>query len=140
MEGHDFTLSGYNKPKVQFRLNGGRGLVEITTLGTFDCYLKKFDEYISIEKPKVLAKNIIFGQLMIDFNGKITSRNFKTGETAELTFYEAKGNVNSFLTGKGYDKNGKVTREIEGSWLNEIRIINKQTGQTRTVWKETELL
>lgn len=77
---------------------------------------------------------------MIDFNGTITSRNFKTGESAELTFYEAKGNANSFLTGKGYDKNRKVTREIEGSWLNEIRMINKQTGQSRTVWKETELL
>jgi len=87
-----------------------------------------------------LAKNIIFGQLMIDFNGTITSHNFKTGEKAEINFYEAKGNTNSFLTGKGYDKNGKVTREIEGSWLNEIRMINKQTGQSRVVWKEFELL
>lgn len=77
---------------------------------------------------------------MIDFNGTITSRNFKTGETAEVTFHEAKGNVNSFLTGKGYDKNGKITREIEGSWLNEIRMINKQTGQSRIVWKEFDLL
>ena len=57
---------------------------------------------------------------MIDFAGTITSRNFKTGEKAEITFYEAKGNANSFLTGKGFDKNGRVTREITGSWLNEI--------------------
>ena len=78
--------------------------------------------------------------MMIDFSGTIISRNHKSGEKAELTFYEAKGNTNSFLTGKGFDKNGRVTREIEGSWLNEIRIVNKLTGQSRVAWKEFELL
>ena len=87
-----------------------------------------------------MAKNIIFGQLMVDFNGTIKSRNFKTGETAEITFYEAKGNTNSFLTGKGYDKNGFLTHEIEGSWLNELRLINKKTGVSRVIFKEIDLL
>jgi hypothetical protein len=131
---------GYNKPKLVFKFNGSRGLVEISTLGTFDCYLKKFDEHISIEKPKVIAKNIIFGGMYVDFSGTITSRNHKTGEKAELNFYEAKGNNNSFLIGQGFDKDGRVTREIEGSWLNEIKMINKLTGRSRILWKEFDLL
>ena len=52
-------------------------------------YLKKFDEHISIEKPKVLCKNLIFGTLMIDFGGTMNTRNHITKEKFELTFYEA---------------------------------------------------
>jgi hypothetical protein len=51
--------------------------------------LKNFDEHISIEKPKVLCKNLIFGTLMIDFGGTMNTRNHITKEKFELTFYEA---------------------------------------------------
>jgi len=81
-------------------------LLELDSYGTFDFYLKKFDEHISVEKPKVLCKNLIFGGLMIDFGGAINSRNHITGEKFELTFFEAQGKNISYLSGKGYDKNG----------------------------------
>ena len=49
---------------------------------------------------------------------------------------EAKGNEPSYLKGKGFDKNGTVTYEIEGSWLSEVRMKNVETGQTRVVWED----
>lgn len=105
-EGRDYLVRGYNKPKQAFKFYGGRGLLELDSYGTFDFYLKKFDEHISVEKPKVLCKNLIFGGLMIDFGGTINSRNHITGEKFELTFFEAQGKNISYLSGKGYDKNG----------------------------------
>lgn len=88
-EGRDYTARGYNKPKQAFKFYGGRGMLEIAATGVIDIYLKKFDEHISIEKPKVLAKNLIFGTLMIDFGGTINSRNHITKEKFEMNFYEA---------------------------------------------------
>jgi hypothetical protein len=83
-----------------------------------------------------LVKNIIFGSTFVDFGCVVISKNHKTGEVVEVTLSEARGNEPSYLKGKGFDKNGKVTYEIEGSWLSEVRMKNVETGQSRVVWKD----
>ena len=61
LEGRGYTISGFNKPKPGFKLNGGRGMVEILLGGSYDVHFNRFNEDISITKPKILVKNIIFG-------------------------------------------------------------------------------
>lgn len=66
MEGKGFKIWGFNQPQPKFKMNYGRGLVEVTQLGSIDIYFKQFDEHISINKPLILCKNIIFGGLYVD--------------------------------------------------------------------------
>jgi hypothetical protein len=61
LEGEGYIFKGYNSPKPKFRLNGGRGAMEIGQAGTFDTYYKKYDDNISCGKPKIQAKNFIIG-------------------------------------------------------------------------------
>ena len=83
-----------------------------------------------------MVKNIIFGSNFVDFGCVVISKNHKTGEVVEVTLSEARGNEPSSLKGKGFDKNGKVTYEIEGSWLSEVRMKNIETNHTRVVWED----
>ena len=64
-------MKGFNKPKIGFKFNGGRGMVELDIGGSLDIHYKNFNEYISIQKLKPQIKNIIFGTQRIDFIGKI---------------------------------------------------------------------
>ena len=56
--------------------------------GTNDIYFKEFDETITIQKPIILAKNIIYGGLYVDLDGKIVALNHKTGEKLVLNFHQ----------------------------------------------------
>ena len=81
MEGKGYVINGYNKvitPK--FKFHGGKGAFDINQIGAFDIYFSEFDENISITKPTICAKNIIFGGLYADLDGLIIGLNHKTGE------------------------------------------------------------
>ena len=76
---------------MNFYFNGGRGLVKISGNGTFDVHYKHFNEHLSITKPVVLAKNIIFGRLYIDFDGTMECHNHSTGERAFIKLIQKQG-------------------------------------------------
>ena len=58
---------------------GGRGLLEIEQDGLGDIIFHKFyNEHISISKPTILAKNLIWGGLLIDIGGYMKAINNKT--------------------------------------------------------------
>jgi len=61
-------------------------MVDVNSLGTFEAKIKKFNEHITISKPHVLAKNIIFGGLFIDLDGFMKSKNHQTGHYLEIKF------------------------------------------------------
>ena len=61
-------------------------MVDVNSIGTFEVKFKKFNEHISISKPHVLAKNIIFGGLFIDLDGFMKAKNHQTGHYMELKF------------------------------------------------------
>ena len=88
LEGHGYKVWAYDKPNLKFRLFGGRGMVEIEPLGLNDVYYHKYDEHISMSKPTILAKNIIFGGMFIDFSGTSVILNHKTGEKIVIQYLE----------------------------------------------------
>ena len=81
LEGKSYRAWGYQSPKPQLRLNGGKGMMEMNQLGINDVYLKKFDENICISKPTIRFKNLFFGGLYIDLAGEMMGLNVKTKES-----------------------------------------------------------
>ena len=105
-------------------------MVEIVPLGLHDVYYKKYDEYISITKPTVFAKNIIFGGIYIDIGGTANVLNHKTGEKIEVKFFEKQSDkIQSRLEGKVYDAQGVCKYEISGSFLTKVFLKNLETGE-----------
>lgn len=65
-EGRGYKINTYNKAYGSFGFNGGSGMIQITQNGTTDFYFSKYDEHVSVDKPTILIKNIIFGTMYID--------------------------------------------------------------------------
>lgn len=103
-------------PELKFKFNGGKGLCEITQYGPFDIYFKKYDEHISLSKPQVLLKNLVFGGMFIDLEGEVCAVNHKTGDKVIGNFVPKSGSQNSKIECKAYDARGMEKWEITGSW------------------------
>jgi len=128
MEGRFFKMVGYDHPKPNFRLNGGRGMIHVEFMAGFDIHFLKYDEHLTISRPNFQVRNIIFGQPCCDFEGTSTCVNHKSGERVELKFFGRSGNKNSYLEGAGYDAEGNKVYDISGSWLTSIQLRDLRTG------------
>ena len=140
MEGKNYVLNSHNIPKPKFGFNGGKGSVSVIPHGVFDIYFKNLDEHISVSKPNIHVKNLIWGGLYVDIDGCVECVNHKTKENVKIYFTEKKDNKNSFLEGYGFDSQGNKTLLITGTWLSEIKMKDLRSGQTETVWEEGPLI
>jgi len=84
LEGRGYKINGFNQPQPKFKFNGGRGQIDVGQLGTIDIYFKDFDEHISITKPTVQCRNVIWGGLYIDIEQEIKAYNLKTKENISV--------------------------------------------------------
>ena len=115
--------------------------MDIQQMGATDIYLKKFDQHISISKPRILANNLIFGGMYIDVIGEMVALNHQTKEKVVLTFFEKQSDEKtSYIEGKIYDPSGKLVGELSGSWLTSIHFKPLSTGRIETLWSEPELV
>lgn len=103
-------------PELKFKFHGGRGLCEVKQYGPFDIYFKKYNEHISFSKPSVLIKNLVFGGLFIDMEGKVCAVNHNTGHRVVGDFVPKSGSQHSRIEGKTYDSMGREKWEIYGNW------------------------
>lgn len=140
LEGKNYIMTSYNKPKPTFSFGGGKGAVSFPPFGLFDVYFKNHDENISITKGTIWAKNIIFGGLYVDIGGSVECLNHKTKEKVKINFIEKKGDQSSYIEGHGYDAMGNIVTDISGTWLSEIFIKDRRTGKKELVWEEGPLL
>ena len=69
LEAHDYSVHAYGNPKNKFHFNYGSGCLEFNEPGFLDVIYKKHNEWITITKPSVKAKNIIWGGLYVDLEG-----------------------------------------------------------------------
>lgn len=94
LETEDYTINTYNKAtKPGFKFFGGKGMVEIYLPGAINIHFKKTNEHISVSKPKGLVKNVIWGGIFVDLDGRVESINHETGSRIELDFIEKKSNT-----------------------------------------------
>ena len=127
-EGKNYKLHGFIDTKSSFGFGGGKGLMEIYQKGYQDYYYEKFDESISISRPKVYACNLVLGTLYVDFEGEVKALNNRNGDTAVLNFARRGWASNSSMSGLIYDSEGNEKAKIKGSWWDKITVIDSQTG------------
>jgi len=110
-EGNGWELYENTNAKSKFDLVGN--CLEFATIGrTHIKFHNFFNEQISYTKPSAIVRNIVFGNLFIDVEGKSEIINHSNGDSIELTF---------FPKGKPTSKDQGV---IEGS-LRDIDGIEK---------------
>jgi hypothetical protein len=83
-EGRGYKCQAFMESRAKFGFGGGLGLMEVHQKGYFDYYYEKFNETISIGRPKIIANNIVMGKLYLDINDEITVLNHKTREKANI--------------------------------------------------------
>ncbi len=103
MEGKEYIIRGYNKPKVKFSIYGGRGMVQFQQVGQIDCHFKNFDENLTITRPDIFAKNFIWGGLFVDLGGQVVCINHNNNEKVILNFIEKTNYKNSHVVGEARD-------------------------------------
>lgn len=86
MEGENYVVNGYHKPKPQFSMNGTKGMIKMNLNGQWDVYFDKFDEHVTMTRPFLEFKNIIWGGVYVDVEGVVEAVNHKTGDRVELVF------------------------------------------------------
>lgn len=110
--------------------------MDIEQFGYSDYYFEKYDETISVSRPKILVYNIIMGSTYIDVDGEMESINHQTKEKIELKFATRGWSTISTLTGQVFNEFGEETHTISGSWLEKIKLTNSQTGEEEIIWDE----
>ena len=87
LEGENYRMYSYQRPTLQFRFNGGRGMIEITEHGINDLINHEYKEHITMSMPSIFVKNVIFGSMYVDLGGQVQAVNHKTGERVVIDFY-----------------------------------------------------
>jgi hypothetical protein len=85
--------------KSKFGFGGGKGLMDINQKGYFDYYYEKFNETISVGRPRITANNLVMGTMYLDVHEKIDVFNHRTGEKAIIQFVGCGWSTFSTLTG-----------------------------------------
>ena len=141
METDDYWVNTYNKmTKPVFHFDWGRGYIDVELMGAKNVYYKKFEENISVTKPRIAIRNLMMGQTYFDCHGSMTGLNHKTGEKVVFEFELRSGHDDwegSKVSAKGYDAKGKQTLEIEGSWLTEV-FFHDLVTKKKTKMRESE--
>ena len=62
-------------------------MVNLVQDGTIDFEFDEYDDYITVEKPWIIIRNMFVGKQYIDMDCSIESKNHKTGERMEVKIY-----------------------------------------------------
>ena len=108
--------------------------MEINQYGYQDYYFDKYNEMISMARPKVYACNLVMGTLYVDFEGTVEALNHQTKERAEITFICRGWASNSSVSAKFFDRNGQQTHDMSGSWWDKLTLTEKSTGRSEVVF------
>ena len=122
--------------KSKFGFGGGKGLMEVTQKGYFDYYYEKFDETISIGRPKITANSFIIGTLYLDVIGNIECINHRTQEKAQIQFVGCGWSTLSTITAQICDARGNERYTLKGSWLDKIILVDSVSLQEEIIYQE----
>jgi hypothetical protein len=114
--------------------------LDVLQKGYFDYYYEKFNETISIGRPKITANNIVIGTLYLDVIDVIDVINHRTGEKAKIQFMGCGWSTFSTLTGQIYDAFGKERYTLKGSWLDKVILVDSITLQEEVIYQEAPSL
>ncbi len=130
-EGDGWKIYTNNNAKVKFFLNGS---LQVETIGR--CYInyERYNDNIVYTKPLINVKNLIFGTMYIQINGKFKVTN-EEGDICEVNILPSKGIDSGHMIGTIKDINGNLKYNIEGCWLDKIKLIDPISKNERILWE-----
>ena len=129
-EGDGWKTYTNNNAKVKFFLNGS---MQVEAVGRSYINFERYNDNIVYTKPFVNVQNLIFGTMYLQINGKFKIINDE-GDICEVNILPSKGIESGKMRGSIKDINGNLKYNLEGDWLNKIKIINPETKNEEILW------
>ena len=107
-------------------------------MGNWNFEFTDHNEVIHVQKPNLTVNNIIFGTIYFEVVGELVAINMKTQAKLHLKFHPRGWKTASKMEGTVKDKDGTVILNIEGSWLEEVFIVDPHTKQRESIWKSLD--
>jgi len=142
-EGDGWELYANTNAKSKFDLIAN--CLEFAPIGRTHIKFSDFNEQISYSKPAAVVRNIVYGDMHLDVEGKSEIINHTNGDSIELIFYgKGKPNKNDLGVIEGIlrDIDGTEKMKISGNWQShlEITYIDDYGNEvTETIWKISPL-
>ncbi len=130
-EGDGWKIYTNNNAKVKFFLNGS---MQVEAVGRSYINFERYNDNIVYTKPFVNVQNLIFGTMYLQINGKFKVINDE-GDICEVNILPSKGIESGKMRGSIKDINGNLKYNLEGDWLNKIKIINPETKNEEILWE-----
>ena len=130
-EGDGWKIYTNNNAKVKFFLNGS---MQVEAIGRSYINFERYNDNIVYTKPFVNVQNLIFGTMYLQINGKFKVINDE-GDICEVNILPSKGIESGKMRGSIKDINGNLKYNLEGDWLNKIKIINPETKNEEILWE-----
>ena len=130
-EGDGWKTYTNNNAKVKFFLNGS---MQVEAVGRSYINFERYNDNIVYTKPFVNVQNLIFGTMYLQINGKFKVINDE-GDICEVNILPSKGIESGKMRGSIKDINGNLKYNLEGDWLNKIKIINPETKNEEILWE-----
>ena len=130
-EGDGWKIYTNNNAKVKFFLNGS---MQVKAIGRSYINFERYNDNIVYTKPFINVQNLIFGTMYLQINGKFKVINDE-GDICEVNILPSKGIESGKMRGSIKDINGNLKYNLEGDWLNKIKIINPETKNEEILWE-----
>ena len=130
-EGDGWKTYTNNNAKVKFFLNGS---MQVEAIGRSYINFERYNDNIVYTKPFINVQNLIFGTMYLQINGKFKVINDE-GDICEVNILPSKGIESGKMRGSIKDINGNLKYNLEGDWLNKIKIINPETKNEEILWE-----
>lgn len=141
VESDDYILYTNSNAKSTFSLS--KGALEFHPTGRTFIVFNKFNETISLTKPKACVRGILLGNMRLDCYGKVIINNHFSDETCELEFLEEgifSSKDKGKIVGAVYDSNRRIQIKLEGNWLTNLDALYPDSiGDftiRETIWKK----
>ena len=130
-EGNGWNFYSNTNAVLKFLISGR---LEINAIGkTYICFTK-FNDNICFTKPKVVVRNLIFGTITIDVEGKFTVNN-ENGDICEVDMIPCTSGIKGQLNGTIKDVLGNLKYNIGGNWTESIYIEDPVSKKKDILWK-----
>ena len=130
-EGDGWNIYANTNAVLKFRITGK---LDVNALGRTYITYTNFNDINAFTKPDVVIRNLIIGTIDIDVEGKFQVTN-EMGDVCEVDMIPStsgqKGNFHAEIK----DIDGNIKFALEGNWQESIRLVNKETGEKKTIWK-----
>ena len=129
-EGAGWSFFTNNNAIIKFLISGK---MEVNNVGRCYVHFDNFNEDIVFNKPLAVVRSLIFGPIKVDMVGEFYVKN-TNGDICQMEMIPSTSGVFGNLTGVVKDVRGEIKMKVEGNWLENIKVVDCQTGEKKIIW------